>query len=302
MAKLIFKQWDDSIISLGLGALVVAVSGILVYNFFSTTSQELLSDLSANMRESARQEQSQDGSMLSNEQRTSDDDKTENSRETPTPTAELIALGTIAPTKEVTIEPTPATMVVSTPTVSENLVAQNNVADSENVAKVGDSTRERAEVARGENLNTISDSHTVGRGETLWGLAQEYYGSGFEWKRIAQANNISKASALKVGAQLVIPRQGMISATQTDTPSYRDGSVETADADNVKIGVSGGVGQALNSNQVITHTVTRGENLSTLTAQYCGSSVSWVTIAQDNSLANPSIIHAGNQIRFDCRR
>lgn len=40
---------------------------------------------------------------------------------------------------------------------------------------------------------------------TLWGLAKKYYGTGEEWKRIAEANGISDPKKLREGMQILIP-------------------------------------------------------------------------------------------------
>ena len=48
--------------------------------------------------------------------------------------------------------------------------------------------------------------YRVQRGDTLWRLAAGFYGSGFEYSRIAEANPGSEGG-LEVGQQLVIPRE-----------------------------------------------------------------------------------------------
>ena len=50
--------------------------------------------------------------------------------------------------------------------------------------------------------------HTLTRNDTLWSLAQKYYGDGAKWKRILQANQdlIKDERSLPVGKTIVIPR------------------------------------------------------------------------------------------------
>ena len=50
-------------------------------------------------------------------------------------------------------------------------------------------------------------THTVQSGDTLWSLAQRFYGDGRLWKVIYEANRdrIPGASQLKVGTELRIP-------------------------------------------------------------------------------------------------
>jgi 5'-nucleotidase/UDP-sugar diphosphatase len=48
-------------------------------------------------------------------------------------------------------------------------------------------------------------THTVVAGDTLWDLAERYYGDGAHWRRIAEANGGIHPRALEIGATLVIP-------------------------------------------------------------------------------------------------
>jgi len=47
--------------------------------------------------------------------------------------------------------------------------------------------------------------HTVYSGDNLWGIAQQYLGSGDRWPEIAAANDLADPSMLRVGMKLVIP-------------------------------------------------------------------------------------------------
>lgn len=47
--------------------------------------------------------------------------------------------------------------------------------------------------------------HTVASGDTLWDLAQRYYGNGNQWRKIADANGIRDPRKLRVGTVLTIP-------------------------------------------------------------------------------------------------
>lgn len=48
-------------------------------------------------------------------------------------------------------------------------------------------------------------SYTVKKGDTLWALAEKYYGDGTKWKLIAKANKIKDPRKLQIGTKLVIP-------------------------------------------------------------------------------------------------
>jgi 5'-nucleotidase len=49
--------------------------------------------------------------------------------------------------------------------------------------------------------------HVIVRGDTLWDLAQSFYGSGTEWRRISSANGDPAPRALEIGRELDIPAE-----------------------------------------------------------------------------------------------
>lgn len=53
----------------------------------------------------------------------------------------------------------------------------------------------------------VSDNrhHTVKRGDTLWDLAQRFYGNPYQWTKIAQANHNPDPRKLQIGRKLLIP-------------------------------------------------------------------------------------------------
>jgi len=50
------------------------------------------------------------------------------------------------------------------------------------------------------------DSYTVGGSDLLWDIAVRAYGDGFQWEKIAKANNILTPDAIVPGMVLKIPR------------------------------------------------------------------------------------------------
>ena len=65
---------------------------------------------------------------------------------------------------------------------------------------------------RAEDLSPIGGTassnaryYTVVKGDTLWGIAQKFYGNGSRYPEIAKANNISNPNLIRVGQKLLIP-------------------------------------------------------------------------------------------------
>ena len=115
-------------------------------------------------------------------------------------------------------------------------------------------------------------THTVAEGETLWSISEKYYGSGFNWTDISEANNLENPGAIEVGQKLSLPDVESKLATTTEVKT-----AATADA------ITGA-----------TYEVVRGDSLWKIAVRAYGDGYRWVEIAKENKLANPDIIHAGN--------
>jgi LysM repeat protein len=109
--------------------------------------------------------------------------------------------------------------------------------------------------------------HTVAWGENLYRISLRY---NVTMDAIMAANDLTNPDRITVGQELVIP-QGTVQETQPENTS----PVPTSD--------------------VVWHTVQRGEVLSRISQQY-GVPMSF--IVQENNLANPSLIYAGQRLKI----
>lgn len=57
--------------------------------------------------------------------------------------------------------------------------------------------------------------HTVVKGDTLWGIAEKYLGSGSKYKQLAAINNISNPDLIYVGQKIKIENDGSSSSSST---------------------------------------------------------------------------------------
>ena len=79
------------------------------------------------------------------------------------------------------------------------LVAKENKLANPDIIHAGNTfTIPKAEVK--------ASTHTVVRGDSLWGIAERYYGSGYEWYKIRDANK-DKVGTLPNGRPLITPGQ-----------------------------------------------------------------------------------------------
>jgi nucleoid-associated protein YgaU len=119
-------------------------------------------------------------------------------------------------------------------------------------------------------------THTVTKGESLWTISKLYYKEGNNWKKIANANNISNPKKLEIGTKLIIPDTNTIS-TATPKPQITEKAASTT-AD---------IKEA-------SYTVVKGDNLWKIAIRAYGDGYKWVEIAHANKLLNPNLIHPGN--------
>ena len=85
----------------------------------------------------------------------------------------------------------------------ELIVKTNNPAVKTATNKVASSTSVKSSTDK--DKGTSQRTYIVRQGDTLWELAEKYYGKGTLWEQIAKANKIKNPRALKVGQKIIIP-------------------------------------------------------------------------------------------------
>lgn len=131
-----------------------------------------------------------------------------------------------------------------------------------------------------ENVSEIAlpTTHTVSEGENLWTISEKYYDSGYNWVDVASVNNLANPGLLEEGQELTIPEV----EPRQPTVAKRLSEVLGDQAEPPEA-ISG-----------TTYTVVSGDTLWDIAVRAYGDGYRWVDIAQENDLANPDLIHAGN--------
>ncbi|OGM05339.1 hypothetical protein A2715_05700 [Candidatus Woesebacteria bacterium RIFCSPHIGHO2_01_FULL_39_32] len=133
---------------------------------------------------------------------------------------------------------------------------------------------------------TEGTTHVVQEGEDLWKISEQYYGTGFEWSKIAQANNITDPNQIRSGQTLIIPGTASAEIAQ-DQPTKEEKSPTPTQSEEVVMTTVGSQ-----------HTVAKGETLWVIAEKYYKSGYNWVDIAKENNLENPGIINEGQKLNI----
>ncbi len=130
---------------------------------------------------------------------------------------------------------------------------------------------------KSETLPTLTNQaastkeHVVVKGETLWSIAEDSFGSGYNWVDVKSANNL-KSETIEVGQKLTIPEVAAKKPTVTkQTLTVKTDKTITGDA----------------------YTVEKGDTLWNISVRAYGDGYQWTKIAKENHLKNPNLIYVG---------
>lgn len=132
-------------------------------------------------------------------------------------------------------------------------------------------TKEEQQQKAEQATASATAEYTVKSGDTLWSIAQNTIGSGYNWVDIRDANKITSPGMIEVGQKLSIPRvskrePGQIAASSVETKRPADGK----------------------------YTVQKGESLWMISEKVYGTGYRWTEIAKLNNITDPNVIFTGN--------
>lgn len=117
-----------------------------------------------------------------------------------------------------------------------------------------------------EQKAELPTTYTVSKGDSLWKIAEKYYGSGYNWIDLAKENHLTNPNLISEGQVLKVP-----ATTLREKPREISNSISGA-----------------------TYEVVKGDNLWNIAVRAYGDGYQWLKIAKENKLANPNLIHPGN--------
>lgn len=128
----------------------------------------------------------------------------------------------------------------------------------------------------GEQLPT---TYVVASGDTLWSVAEKFYGDGFKWVDLVKENNLPQNGGITVGQTLKIPALMHEAASTSEATTTSPGSTPAPEAASV-----GG-----------NYTVVKGDSLWHIAVTVYGDGYRWIDIYKANKdlIHNPDLIYPG---------
>lgn len=122
-----------------------------------------------------------------------------------------------------------------------------------------------------------SNKYKIKAGDNLWKIAEQKYGSGYNFVDIAKANKIKNPDVILIGQELTIPQVKKKTPTTGDITATNTSKVTLA-GDQYK--------------------VQKGDYLWKIAVAAYGDGYQWPKIAKENNIINPDIIYPAQTIKL----
>lgn len=124
-------------------------------------------------------------------------------------------------------------------------------------------------------------THMVNKGEHLWMIAETYYGSGYNWVDIAEANNLVNPGQIEKNQNIIIPNVPSRLATTSNKITTPVSSNATT--------ISG-----------TEYTIQKGDSLWSVALRSYADGYGWIDIwnANKGAINNPDYVEIGQKLRI----
>ncbi|GEM_PF-756264 len=285
-------KWGESYTSLLLGIIAVVILALIIASFARTRNIAGLFQ--------PRQEVTSDRTVNQNAIKPTDQKIAFNHQLTGQPTIVITIEPTKAPIVQPTKQPTPTVKPTSAVMAQKPTDQPSPTKEVTPTVKPKETATPTSQPNTNETQNKSGDkTYTVVAGDTLWGISEKMYKTGYSWSLIAKANNLTNPGLISSGTKLTIPaaesKNGTKQIAQTNSNTQIKPTPSIAPSSNTQ-----NQQQAPNQAKIVgnSYTVQRGDYLWEIAIRAYDDGYRWVEIARANNLVNPDIIHSGNVLKL----
>ncbi len=137
------------------------------------------------------------------------------------------------------------------------------------------------------NRDVATKKHRVDEDESLWSIAEEHYGDGALYTKLAAFNSdrIGDDNSINVGVVLEIPPKHVLTG---NAPAPRKATAPSR--------------KASESTGATTYTVAEGDTLGDISMRLLGTSKRWREIVELNNIEDPDVVPVGTRLKIPASR
>jgi nucleoid-associated protein YgaU len=152
------------------------------------------------------------------------------------------------------------------------------------------------------SIDQLPGNYTVKDKDTLFLIAQKYYGDGYKYSKLVEVNKIGDENNITVGQVLQIPKLDQAVAYASPAPSAQPAADQamSPQTSNTGYGTGGAVNQTIWGEKIDgeTYTVQTGDWLSKIAGRAYGDVMLYTKIAQANNITDPNLIEPGTVLKI----
>lgn len=135
--------------------------------------------------------------------------------------------------------------------------------------------------------DNLPGKYTVKSGDTLFIISQSYYNNGYEYTKLAEANNLNDPDLIEVGQVLTIPK--LENQESNNNPN-----------NNNVLGTGGATNQTIWGERITsdTYTVAAGDWLTKIAGRAYGDINQFDKIVKANNITSPDVIEVGTTLKI----
>lgn len=169
-----------------------------------------------------------------------------------------------------------------------------------NVGSSSQTENQKTEAKKDVAKDNLPGKYTIKDGDTLFTIAQQYYGDGYKYSEIVKENKLADENMIEVGQLITIPKLQIAQAEE----KMASPSPEAMDKQTVSENMDQGTGGAENATiwgERITgdrYTVQEGDWLSKISGRAYGDIEQYSKLAEANNISNPDTIEVGTILKL----